>query len=74
MAQKTATRIPATSPPDTLHRSLHVDRYVEKSSSDPIAPQIRRRTGIPGRRGRARGGGGPASRKPAGSPEGEPAG
>ncbi len=48
MAQKTATMIPATSTPDTSHRSLSVPEPQDYSPSDPIAPEIPGRTGNPG--------------------------
>ncbi|GGZ22510.1 hypothetical protein GCM10010343_57330 [Streptomyces avidinii] len=50
MAQKTATMIPATSTPDTSHRSLSVPEVQDYSPSDPIAPEIPGRTRIRGGR------------------------
>lgn len=47
IAQNTATRIPATSPPVTLHRSLMSLGPCEKSFPDPIAPGLSRCTALP---------------------------
>ena len=46
IAQKTATRIPATSPPDTLHRSLLVDALVVVCRSCRSAVRRRARSSV----------------------------
>ncbi|GAA2260739.1 hypothetical protein GCM10010145_31480 [Streptomyces ruber] len=46
IAQNTATRIPATSPPDTAHPLPGTCLNIEKSCPEPIAPGMSLRTAL----------------------------